>query len=97
MITVATWGKAAMRLNNPKQFWVVYHRKQSDRTCGAQKPIHGSHRKPPLECIHRPPSEYRIDDIQESSDDDAEMRLTNPTNFPIMKSGFQQFEKNYQR
>ena len=89
--TAAGWAKAAMKLNNPKRFWVEYCGKHPDGTSGAQTPMRGGRSYLLLDKILPPPAEDMIDDIGVESADNAETRGPNLRCYPTPKISFQKF------
>jgi len=73
---------AAMKLYSLMHFCLVYHGQHADGTSGAQMPMCGGSSYHSLDDIFPPSAEYRIYDIGEESDDDAETWHPNPTCFP---------------
>jgi len=91
--TAARLVKAAMKLNNPTLFSVVYCGQQANGTAGAQTPMHGGLSYPPPNNILPPPAEDMMDDVGEELDDDAMTHPPNPRSLPMTITGFQKLER----
>jgi len=59
--------------------------------------MHGGRSYIPLDDILPPPDEDMIDNIGEESDDDGATLRPHPRNFPMTKTGFQQFARKLQK
>jgi hypothetical protein len=62
-----------MKLNNARQFGVIYHGQQADGTAGAQTPMCGGRSYLRQGVILLPPPKDIIYNIREQLDDDGEM------------------------
>jgi len=89
--------KSAIKLNNPRLFWVVYCGQQADGTSGDQTPVPGGRSYHVVDDILPTSAEDMIDDMGDQSDHIAEIRCPNLWSFRKMKTGFEKSKSNLQR
>jgi len=86
-----------MNSSYPTLFCVVYRGQQAIATAGAQMPMRGGHTYHTPDDILPPAAVDIIDDMGEELDENRGMRRPNPRSFPIVKTGFKEFEWNLQK
>ena len=94
--TAAGWLQLVMKLNIPTHFCIIYCGQQADGTSGSKMPMRDGCRYLPLNDILPPTAEDMIDTIREESDGDAQMQRPHRRSFPMINTGFQNFERKLQ-